>query len=87
MKFTFKIQQYQTDAVKSVTDVFRGQPYKDAGSYLKDPGREAEFKQQAFRLPGSEEDRNLEDLMTDTGFKNPDIVLNDDQILKNIHAV
>lgn len=29
MKFAFKIQQYQTDAVKSVVDVFSGQPFSD----------------------------------------------------------
>ena len=27
MKFRFKIQQYQTDAVDSVVRVFAGQPY------------------------------------------------------------
>ena len=27
MKFSFKIQQYQTDAVDAVARVFQGQPY------------------------------------------------------------
>ena len=39
MKFRFKIQQYQTDAVDSVVQVFRGQPYSDGVSYVRDLGR------------------------------------------------
>lgn len=35
MKFSFKIQQYQTDAV---VRVFRGQPYNVGVSYLRDMG-------------------------------------------------
>ena len=40
MKFSFKIQQYQTDAVNAVVDVFKGQvrPAQDT-SYFFDPGR------------------------------------------------
>lgn len=40
MKFSFKIQQYQTDAVNAVVDVFKGQvrPAHDP-SYFFDPGR------------------------------------------------
>lgn len=38
MKFRFKIQQYQTDAVNSVVSVFKGQPYSDGVSYRRDLG-------------------------------------------------
>lgn len=38
MKFTFKIQQYQTDAVDAVARVFQGQPYNAGVSYLRDIG-------------------------------------------------
>lgn len=33
MKFSFKIQQYQTDAVDAVARVFQGQPYNAGVSY------------------------------------------------------
>lgn len=33
MKFNFKIQQYQTDAVDAVVRVFNGQPHYDRVSY------------------------------------------------------
>lgn len=38
MEFRFKIQQYQTDAVKAVVDAFEGQPYVNNLSYMKDTG-------------------------------------------------
>lgn len=38
MKFNFKIQQYQTDAVDSVVNCFNGQPYIDNVSYRRDIG-------------------------------------------------
>ena len=40
MKFRFKIQQYQTDAVDSVVRVFRGQPYSNGISYVRDLGEQ-----------------------------------------------
>ena len=36
MKFQFKIQKYQTDAVKAVTDVFNGQLKQDNFKYIQD---------------------------------------------------
>lgn len=39
MKFQFKIQPYQTDAVDSVVDCFAGQPFADGVGYRIDPGR------------------------------------------------
>ena len=40
MKFQFKIQQYQTDAVENTVGVFAGQPSHDAAAYRRDVGRE-----------------------------------------------
>lgn len=34
MKLRFKVQQYQTDAVDSVVEVFAGQPKHDGISYV-----------------------------------------------------
>lgn len=42
MKFQFKIQPYQTDAVDSVVDGFAGQPFADGVSYRIDPGKGAQ---------------------------------------------
>lgn len=39
MKLQFKVQQYQTDAVDAVVDVFAGQPYADGVKYRIDPGK------------------------------------------------
>ncbi|CFW96154.1 Helicase/UvrB domain [Syntrophomonas zehnderi OL-4] len=38
MKFQFKIQPYQTDAVNSVVNIFTGQPFTDRISYVHDLG-------------------------------------------------
>ena len=39
MKLQFKVQQYQTEAVDAVVEVFAGQPYADGVKYRIDPGR------------------------------------------------
>ncbi len=39
MKFHFKIQGYQTEAVESVIRVFDGQPYVEREKYLRDKGK------------------------------------------------
>src|ERR1700733_3019703 len=39
MKLQFKVQQYQTEAVDAVVDVFTGQPYADGVKYRLDPGK------------------------------------------------
>lgn len=71
MKFNFKIQQYQTDAVNAVADVFQGQGFHDRTSYIRDIGRDNQFVQ-----------LKLDD--EDTGFKNEVVELTDEQLLANI---
>lgn len=39
MKFRFKIQQYQTEAVEQTVNVFAGQPSKDNAQYRRDLGK------------------------------------------------
>ena len=39
MKFKFKIQQYQTDAVEQTVSVFAGQPSKTNAQYRRDQGK------------------------------------------------
>lgn len=50
MKFQFKIQQYQTDAVENTVGVFAGQPSHDTAAYRRDVGRERlDFEETGYR--------------------------------------
>lgn len=40
MKFNFKVQQYQTDAVESIVEAFKGQPYSDPVNFRRDVGKD-----------------------------------------------
>ena len=72
MKFSFKIQQYQTDAVDAVARVFQGQPYSVGVSYLRDMGSLSAKPQQLSLVPMADDAAQLElqDLINDSGFKN-----------------
>ncbi|WP_313151677.1 type III restriction-modification system endonuclease [Lacrimispora sp.] len=86
MKFNFKIQQYQTDAVDAVTKVFRGQGYHDKLSYIRDIGKvKPELQQLALGL--SAEEMEILDPANDTGYRNESIGLTDEQLLKNIQIL
>lgn len=50
MKFNFKIQQYQTDAVDAVVKVFQGQGYHDKISYIRDLGKKQENQQMRLNV-------------------------------------
>lgn len=77
MKFQFKLQQYQTDAVDAVVDSFAGQPRHDGISYRIDPGRQGTPAQPALDL-----------LKTwDSGLRNAGVALTPVQLLENIHSV
>ena len=72
MKFKFKIQQYQTDAVESTVSVFAGQPSKTNAQYRCDLGKQKQQLKAEF-----EEDY--------VGYRNADVELNANQLLENIH--
>ncbi|MCA0200157.1 MAG: DEAD/DEAH box helicase family protein [Proteobacteria bacterium] len=74
MKLKFKTQAYQTAAVQTVVDCFKGQPLasSEAISYRIDPGKAK---------------KGIDDLFTEAGFKNADLVLSDTALLDNIHQV
>lgn len=73
MKFKFKIQQYQTEAVENSVNVFAGQPAQQGQKgYRIDLGKRAETI--AF---GGE----------DSGYSNGEIVLTNEQILGNIRDI
>lgn len=72
MKFKFKIQQYQTDAVESTVNVFAGQPSKTNMQYRRDLGKQ----KQQLRTEFEEEY---------VGYRNADVELSISQLLENIH--
>lgn len=82
MKFNFKIQQYQTDAVEAVARVFSGQPHYDKVSYIRDLGKPQANQQ--IRLAMTEDE---DDLLSETGYKNETIELTDEQLLDNIRTI
>ena len=85
MKFRFKIQQYQSDAVKAVADVFKGQPYQEKTKYTLDRGVVTTKAQLQFSLFDHLEGINPEEL--DVGFANPRIELTPEALLTNIKEI
>ncbi len=82
MKFKFKIQEYQTEAVAAVVNAFDGQPFNDRFSYLRDLGKQESPQQQSF----------IEDSVNyvgddGSGFGNAPIELSDDMLLDNIREL
>ena len=72
MKFKFKIQQYQTEAVSAIVDCFAGQPNTSGMAYRIDPGS----NQQSINMD-----------LEQTGFRNADLRLSETQLLANIQNV
>lgn len=83
MKFNFKIQQYQTDAVEAVINVFDGQGFHKNGGYIRDLGTlERQTAVQTSFLGDDEAD-----IYDDTGFKNDELDITDTQLLTNIQKL
>lgn len=100
MKFNFKIQSYQTDAVDSIVSVFAGQPKFDETSeytqYTRDLGKkpknatkeEVKALQLHFLNMGDSIDaEDAEEQINSAGFRNANIILSDQQLLENINSV
>ncbi|SHK09854.1 type III restriction-modification system endonuclease [Hespellia stercorisuis] len=86
MKFNFKIQEYQTDAVEAIVSVFNGQKKYDKISYIRDIGKRTKKAEQMTFAPNSDNGIvEMYDPLDDTGYKNEVIELTDDQLLTNIH--
>ena len=83
MKFNFKIQDYQTEAVDSIVKVFEGQGYHSGLGYIRDLGSLEIPQQKQLSLLGDEFGEQLE-LEDTTGYKNEEIMLTDDRLLQNI---
>lgn len=93
MKFNFKIQQYQTDAVDAVVRVFQGQGHYDRIRYIRDLGKRAKvigvsgdevFEGTQMQNWGDDEEG---DITSDIGFKNELVELSDEQLLQNIRDI
>lgn len=82
MKLQFKIQQYQTDAVESTVDIFNGQPNQGLLDYKMDQGK-------VYVIDNGKriEQKGIGFSEYDTGYKNGEIVLSEDELLKNIHQI
>lgn len=73
MKFKFKIQGYQTEAVENTTAIFTGQPNRDATHYRRDLGKIASG--------------TMREMLDDDGYRNADVELTAKQLLENLQAV
>lgn len=87
MKFNFKIQQYQTDAVDAVVKVFKGQGYHERVSFIRDLGKRTAPVQQQLSFVMQDDFGETLDLDDDTGYKNEVVELSDEQLLKNIQEL
>lgn len=98
MKFNFKIQQYQTDAVDAVVKVFNGQGFHDKFSYIRDKGKVkkeygidgeviSQGNQMSFQTVGTQLEYDDIDELSDTGYKNELVELSDEQLLSNIQVL
>lgn len=94
MKLKFKNQEFQEAATAAVCDVFSGQPFHDPNVYTVDPGVQkppvaAAATQGA--LPGfqtpTQGQLSLSEDVPDVGYKNAEIELTANDLLKNLHAV
>ena len=86
MKFNFKIQGYQTDAVESIVGIFNGQPKYDRTSYIRDLGKTTPHPAQ-IQLSMNDEYGEQIDIENETGYKNENIDLTDEQLLRNIREM
>ena len=86
MKFKYKIQPYQTEAVESVVRVFDGQPNLGASLYMRDLGEQMPVVPDMQKAIVFASDQSENDA---TGFKNSDLVsqLDDASLLANIHRI
>ncbi len=82
MKFKFKIQEYQTQAVNAVVNVFEGQPFCDHVEYRS--GAESTLQNGLSFL---EDSPDYFEYYFGSGFGNAEIRLSDEQLLENVRTL
>ena len=89
MKFTFKIQKYQTEAVDSLVKCFEGQQFADKVQYLRDKGLMPKLVKQEVQTELFEKEKTEEEQLeeADNGYRNAELVLSDKELLDNIHKI
>ncbi|MDR2090717.1 MAG: DEAD/DEAH box helicase family protein [Clostridiales bacterium] len=85
MKFKFKIQRYQTDAVAAITRVFEGQPFLERQKYTRDLGIRKQASQISIYETDGVEISGYE--REDIGFENAKIILSDEALLANVNRI
>ncbi len=86
MKLQFKIQSFQTEAAESVVKVFAGQPNYGVSRYRRDVGT---TKPKPIPAQGSMFEDETEQTMEEfeTAYRNADVEVTREQLLKNIRGV
>ena len=71
MKFTFKIQKYQTEAVDSLVKCFEGQQFADKVQYLRDKGLMPKLVKQEVQTELFEKEKTEEEQLeeADNGYR------------------
>ncbi len=88
MKFRFKTQQYQVDAVNAIVDVFKGQPHIYFEEYTRDLGIVNKNKVHKISMFDSDENTAyIEEDSDDTGYSNASIKLSNEGLSSNIREV
>lgn len=95
IKFKFKTQKYQTDAVDAICNVFNGQPYSKNAQYTRDLGiiEPKKEKWDIFNFDENAKEASKEFLeedeedIDDTGFANERLMLTPEQLLTNIKDI
>lgn len=91
MKFRFKTQKYQVDAVNSIVDVFRGQPYLRGEEYTRDLGvikNKKPEQMSLFDISYDGETRLVSyDDDDDLGYSNASIKIDNHRLLANIKGI
>lgn len=86
MKFNFKIQKYQTDAVDAVIKAFAGQGFHDHTRFIRDLGKMS-AKDKQMQLGFIDNNIEVYDPSDDTGYKNELVEISDEQLLHNIQEI
>ena len=88
MKFKFKTQKYQTDAVNAVVNVFEGQPYSALSTYTRDLGEyKPSQKPQQMSIFADDGEKSWNDDDVDAGYANSPVRVLPEQLLTNIQDI